>query len=78
MTNFSISTAPCVNFSKPHNLKTLTKKQLTENKRWRYKNAVARNVVVDNFKVTEISAAPQINPQELETRASVSVVFELK
>lgn len=33
-------------------------KQLTENKRWRYKNAIARRVVVDNFKVTEISAAP--------------------
>ncbi|MDP3509867.1 MAG: hypothetical protein Q8T09_17990 [Candidatus Melainabacteria bacterium] len=33
-------------------------KQLTENKKWRYKNAVARRVVVDNFKVTEINAAP--------------------
>ncbi|CAN5379110.1 hypothetical protein BH11CYA1_BH11CYA1_22750 [soil metagenome] len=33
-------------------------KQLTENKRWRYKNVIAEKVVVDNFKVTQMSAAP--------------------
>jgi hypothetical protein len=33
-------------------------KQFSENKRWRYKNAIARSVVIDNFKVTQIAAAP--------------------
>ncbi len=33
-------------------------KKLSENKKWRYKNATATSVVVDNFKVTQMSAAP--------------------
>lgn len=33
-------------------------KQLSENKRWRYKNAIASNVVIDNFKVNQIATAP--------------------
>ncbi|MFA6556804.1 MAG: hypothetical protein WCT03_10320, partial [Candidatus Obscuribacterales bacterium] len=42
----------------PNRFEFALNKKLSENKKWRYKNATATSVVVDNFKVTQISAAP--------------------